>query len=180
MGFEVGGMLSQSETPTGPIDLLILGVCAVVGSAIGLRLKLSAPTFIGTTAFSAVAHIMGLTYGSSPIFLVITDQFVLGVIVGCRFKGSRPMDVFHALKLAVVSTAVMLALAAWFASAVHQVTGYSTAQLLLAYAPRGLNERSPVSLAIQADIAFVATHHLVRIIMLLALAETILDKIAAH
>ncbi|GFE67390.1 hypothetical protein KIN_44640 [Litoreibacter roseus] len=58
------------------------------------------------------------------------------------------------------------------------MTGYSTAQLLLAYAPGGLNEMSLVSLAIQADVAFVATHHLVRIIVLLALAGTVLAKVA--
>ena len=34
IGFEVDGILSQSETPTGPMDLLIHGVSAVVGSAI--------------------------------------------------------------------------------------------------------------------------------------------------
>ena len=45
LGFEVDKMLSQSETPISPIDLLILGVCAVVGSAIGLGLKLPAPIF---------------------------------------------------------------------------------------------------------------------------------------
>jgi uncharacterized membrane protein AbrB (regulator of aidB expression) len=61
---------------------------------------------------------------------------------------------------------------------VHFVTGHSTAQLLLAYAPGGLNEMSLVSLAIQEDVAFVATHHLVRIIVLLVLAGTLLAKIA--
>ena len=90
------------------------------------------------------------------------------------------MDVFHAFKLAVVSTGIMMAVAACFAWAVHWVTGYSTAQLLLAYAPGGLNEMSLVSLAIQAVVAFVATHHLVQIIFLLALAGTVLAKIATH
>ena len=79
------------------------------------------------------------------------------------------MDVFHALKLAVVSRAIMMAVAECFAWAVHRVTGYSTAQLLLAYAPGGLNEKSLVSLVIQENVAFVATHHLVRILVLLAL-----------
>lgn len=90
------------------------------------------------------------------------------------------MDVFHALELAVVSRAIMMAVAECFAWAVHRVTGYSTAQLLLAYALGGLNEKSLVSLVIQANVAFVATCHLVRIIVLLALAGTVLAKIAAH
>ncbi|MEL6468043.1 MAG: AbrB family transcriptional regulator, partial [Pseudomonadota bacterium] len=95
-----------------------------------------------------------------------------------RFKGSQPVDVFYALRLAFVSRVIMMAVAAVTAWGVHAVTGYSTAQLLLAYAPGGLNEMSLVSLAIQADVAFVATHHLVRIIVLLALAGTVLTKVA--
>ncbi|MEL6640372.1 MAG: AbrB family transcriptional regulator [Pseudomonadota bacterium] len=179
LGHEVDGMMPLSPDPTGPLDLLILGLCAALGSALGYGLKLPAPTFIGPMALSAVAHMTGITHGSPPLALVIMAQVILGVIVGCRFKGSQPVDVFHALKLAIVSTAIMMAVAALTAWGVHAMTGYSTAQLLLAYAPGGLNEMSLVSLAIQADVAFVATHHLVRIVTLLVLAGTLLAKIAA-
>ena len=178
LGFEVDGMMSLSETPTGLIDLLILFACGILGSALGLGMRLPAPTFIGPMVLSAAAHMTGLTYSSPPLFLVIAAQIVLGVIVGCRFKGSKPVDVFHALKLAVVSTAIMMAVAVCFAWVVHLVTGYSTAQLILAYAPGGLNEMSLVSLAVQADVAFVATHHLFRIVALLTLAGTLLARIA--
>ncbi|MEL6701317.1 MAG: AbrB family transcriptional regulator, partial [Pseudomonadota bacterium] len=178
LGFEVDGMMPMSSSPTGPIDLLILGGCAVLGSALGLRLKLPAPTFIGPMTLSAVAHMTGLTYGSPPLFLVIAAQIILGVIVGCRFKGSQSRDVFEALKLAVVSTAIMMAVAVSVSWAVHFVTGHSTAQLLLAYAPGGLNEMSLITLAIQADVAFVATHHLFRIVVLLTIAGTVLARIA--
>lgn len=122
----------------------------------------------------------GLTYGSPPLFLVIAAQIFLGVIVGCRFKGSQTMDVFKAPNLAVVSAAIMMAVAAILAWSVDVVNEQRTAQLLLAYAPGGLNEMSLVTLAIQGDVAIVATHHLIRIIVLLALAGTVLAKIAAY
>lgn len=48
----------------------------------------------------------------------------------------------------------MMGLAAATAAIVHRATGYSAAQLLLAYAQGGVNE---MSLAILADVAFVAT-----------------------
>jgi membrane AbrB-like protein len=178
LGYEVNGMMPISDEPNGPQDLLILGLCAVLGSALGLGLRLPAPTFIGPMALSAAAHMTGLTHGSPPLGLVIMAQVFLGVIVGCRFKGSAPVDVFHALRLAIVSTVIMMTVAVLTAWGVHFVTGHSTSQLLLAYAPGGLNEMSLVSLAIQADVAFVATHHLVRIIILLVLAGTLLAKIA--
>jgi len=178
LGYEVDGMMPLSSGPSGPMDLLILGICAALGSVLGLGLKLPAPTFVGPMALSAAAHMTGLTHSSPPLVLVILAQIVLGVIVGCRFKGSQTSDVYRALKLAVVSTAIMIAVAASIASAVHLITGHSTAQLLLAYAPGGLNEMSLVSLAIQEDVAFVATHHLFRIVALLTLAGTVFAKIA--
>ncbi len=178
LGFEVNGMMPMSTNSTGLLDLVILAGCAALGSALGLWFKLPAPTFIGPMVLSAAAHMTGLTYSSPPLVFVVAAQIVLGVVVGCRFKGSRAADVFHALKLALASTAIMMAVATCFAWVIHQVTGHSTAQILLAYAPGGLNEMSLVSLAIQADVAFVATHHLFRIVALLTLAGTLLARIA--
>ncbi len=178
LGYEVDGMMPLSQNPTGPMDLLILGICAVLGSALGLGFRLPAPTFIGPMVLSAAAHMTGLTESSPPLLVVIMAQIILGAIVGCRFKGSKPSDAFHAFRLALVSTAIMMAVAVSLAWAVHALTGHSTAQLLLAYAPGGLNEMSLVSLAIQADVAFVATHHLFRIVALLTLAGTVLARIA--
>ncbi|GFE67389.1 hypothetical protein KIN_44630 [Litoreibacter roseus] len=94
------------------MDLLILGLCAVLGSALGLGLKLPAPTFIGPMALSAAVHMVEITHGSPPLALVIMAQIFLGTIVGCRFKGSQPVDVFFALRLAIVSTVIMMAVAA--------------------------------------------------------------------
>lgn len=48
----------------------------------------------------------------------------------------------------------MMGIAAATAAIVHRATGYSAAQLLLPYAQGGVNE---MSLAILADVAFVAT-----------------------
>lgn len=178
LGFEVDGMMPLSSSPAGLLDLLVLGLCAALGSALGVRLKLPAPTFIGPMVLSAAAHMTGITHSSPPLILVIMAQIILGVVIGCRFKGSQPSDVSHALRLSAISTAIMMAVAASFAWVVHLVTGYSTAQLILAYAPGGLNEMSLVSLAIQADVGFVATHHLFRIVALLAVAGTVLARLA--
>lgn len=178
LGYQVDGMMPMSADPPGVWDLAVLAACGVVGSALGLGLKLPAPTFICPMVLSAVAHMTGITDGSPPLGLVVMAQVLLGVIVGCRFKGSQPHDVFHALRLAVVATGIMMLVAAATAWGVHLLTGHSIAQLLLAYAPGGLNEMSLVSLAVQADVAFVATHHLFRIVALLALAGTLLARLA--
>ena len=44
--------------------------------------------------------------------------------------------------------------------------------LLLAYAPGGLAEMSLVALGIGSDVAFVATHHIIRIAIIIILGPT--------
>ena len=51
-----------------------------------------------------------------------------------------------------------------FAFLVSKVAPYGVVPLLLAYSPGGLAEMSLVALALQIEVAFVAAHHLVRIL----------------
>jgi uncharacterized membrane protein AbrB (regulator of aidB expression) len=56
------------------------------------------------------------------------------------------------------------------AGVLHAVTGLPTDALVLAYAPGGLAEMSLIALALSMDAAFVATHHIVRIFLIVVLA----------
>jgi hypothetical protein len=50
------------------------------------------------------------------------------------------------------------------------MTGLPVVALMLAFAPGGLAEMSLIAIAIGADAAFVATHHVVRIFLIVVLA----------
>ena len=178
LGLEVVGTTSLPRGETGLIDLAILAACAVLGAVLGTRLKLPAPTFLGPLILSATVHMAGLTNGGPPIFMIICAQILLGVIVGCRFEGIGPARFWQAIKLAVISTALMLVVALGLAFFLSGLIGKSTEQIFLAYAPGGLSEMSLVALSMNADAAYVATHHLIRIVILLALASTVLARIA--
>ena len=64
----------------------------------------------------------------------------------------------------------MLILTFSFAFAFYQMFGQTLKQLVLAYSPGGLAEMSLVALAMNADIAYVASHHLVRISVVMMMA----------
>jgi uncharacterized membrane protein AbrB (regulator of aidB expression) len=48
--------------------------------------------------------------------------------------------------------------------------------VILAYAPGGLAEMSLVALALAIDSAFVATHHVLRIMMIVLVAPTVFRR----
>ncbi|SLN20148.1 Putative ammonia monooxygenase [Pseudoruegeria aquimaris] len=178
LGLEVRGVAPLNGGETGALDIAILLACGVAGGFLGLRLGLPAPTFLGPMILSAAAHVTGLTEGSPPSWLVICAQVILGAIIGCRFLGVAPREVLRAFALSLGATLIMLAVALGFALGLHRVLGQSAEQVLLAYAPGGLTEMSLVALSMGADVAYIATHHLVRVITLLATAGSLLGWIA--
>ena len=169
-GVQIAAVAPAAAVPPGAVDLALLALAALAGSWIGLRLRLPAPTLLGPMILSAALHLADLAHGAPPGPLVIAAQVILGIMLGCRFQGMRARVLVPALGLSLGATLVMLTLAAGFAQAIHAVTGQAPAQVLLAYAPGGLTEMSLVALALQAEVAFVAAHHVLRILLVIVAA----------
>lgn len=155
------------------VDLLILAGAALAGSGLGLALRLPAPTLLGPMVVSAALHLTEVTKSAPPAELVVLAQVILGTILGCRFAGISAKALLPAAALSLGATLVMLGLAIGFALLLQRLTGQSADQILLAYAPGGLTEMSLVALALNAEAAFVATHHVVRILLVIVAAPLV-------
>jgi hypothetical protein len=169
-GHEVGGSIAATEAPLTRLDALLLLALAGVGSLVGKRLRFPAPTFLGPLLVSAVLHLTGLTASAPPGLLVNAAQVMLGTILGCRFLGISARTVLPAAALALGATLLTLGLAFGAGLAMGHVAGIAPDQALLAMAPGGLTKMGLIALAIHADVAFVALHHVVRILFVILLA----------
>jgi membrane AbrB-like protein len=94
----------------------------------------------------------------------------MGTVVGCRFIGARPREILKDMSLAAGSSGALLLIALCTAYAVTALTGIEIRQTFLTFSPGGLPEMSLLALALQADIAYVATIHIVRILIVLTVA----------
>ncbi len=158
----------------GAKDAVLLAGCAVLGALAGPRLRLPAPTFLGPLILSAVVHLTGLTTSLPPSALVIAAQVALGTILGCRFQGIPLVSLARAAALSLGATILTLILAVAAGLAMQQAGGVGLDQALLALAPGGLTEMGLMALAIHADVAFVALHHIARILIVIVGAPLVL------
>lgn len=154
------------------IDAGLLLFC-IIGAPIAKRLKVPAHQLVGPMIVSAAIHLMGLTEGYPPALLVGAAQIVVGSFIGCRFAGTDPRTLGPIAVGAVLVTCILMVLTVIFASVLAVVTGLPMVELLLAYAPGGLAEMSLVGLALGADAAFVSTHHIVRIMLVIIIAPPV-------
>lgn len=170
-GRDVGSMPDFGDDALTLWDGSLLMACAVAGSYAGLWLKLPAPTFLGPMFLSAVLHATEVTTSSPPTPLVIAAQIILGTVLGCRFLGTPIRTLLPALKLSLGATGATLLVAVAFSGLMHLILGITVDQGILALAPGGLTEMGLIALAINADVAFVALHHVIRILLVLVMAK---------
>jgi membrane AbrB-like protein len=161
-GVDVAAPRPSAALPTA-WELLLLAGCLVIGLWAGPRLRLPAAFMLGPLLVSAIAHSIGLVHSAPPRLFVVLAQLVIGTGLGCRFAGLAPWVVAQTMLLGGGVTVVLLACTLVFAELIHLATGLPYIALVLALAPGGIAEMGLVALAMGSDPLFVATHHVVRL-----------------
>lgn len=144
-------------------DYVLLTLC-ILGWPIAKALRIPAPLLVGPMMASAVLHLTGTTSAQPPTLIVNVAQWVMGTVIGCRFAGTARTEVLRVITMSVGSTAILLSVTAAFAILLHALGDVPISSAVLAYSPGGLAEMSLVALALGVDVAFVATHHVIRIV----------------
>ncbi|WP_084164712.1 AbrB family transcriptional regulator [Skermanella stibiiresistens] len=162
------GPLGPGLLEVPPADLALLASCTV-GALLGRWLRLPAHMLVGPMLLSAIIHLAGLTSGKPPGVMIAAAQIVVGAALGSRFSGVRLSRIAHTLAVASGSTLMLLCVTTLFAVVLHWITDIPLPALVLAFAPGGLAEMSLVALALGVDAAFVSTHHIVRIVLIVSL-----------
>jgi membrane AbrB-like protein len=148
-------------------DELWLIATALVGALLGHILRLPARLLLGPMLASAAVHSLGWTHFAPAFEIVNIAQLVLGIIIGCRFASTAPREIVRILVLSFGSTVILLTLTIIFAIGVSRFSSYGQVPLLLAYSPGGLAEMSLVALSLGIEIAFVAAHHIIRVLIVM-------------
>ena len=140
------------------------------------RRGISAACLLTGILLSGVGHGAGLIHGAAPSWMVFLGFTMTGAVLGTRIS---KVDLRSALKLAGAGTVVVgmaLGMALVFALITQALTGFPLGQILIAYAPGGVEAMAAIGLALGYDPAFVAAHHFARILILLALVPAFLRR----
>ncbi len=154
-------------------DLGLLVAAGIIGWWLGTRLKIPGGAIIGPLILSAILHVTSITAATPPYEAVVVAQVVLGAAIGCRFVGVDPRDVASALFHSFGFVVLMLALTLVFAWVISLALSIPIASGVLAFAPGGLAEMSLVALSLRLDVGYVATLHVVRILLVMLVAPSI-------
>lgn len=157
-----------------PKEALILLFCGAGGYWGALKLGISGAAIIGPMLANGAVHMLGFAHARVPAEFVNAAQVAIGVHIGCQFAGITSRELVTTVSVAFGYALIMLAGAAAFAAAIVQATGIDANAVALAYAPGGQPEMNLIALVMDIDPAYVALHHLLRVMIIVLGAQFVI------
>jgi membrane AbrB-like protein len=160
-------------------DYVPLALLAVVGSSLGVWLKIPSGGLLGAVVFCGVFAVIINREYEFNVNLRFGAQIGLGLIMGQRMTPEIAVQLWHMLLPAVATTVVMLAGCTLLGLLLHKATGWDLTLCLLCTAPAGLSQVTVYADEIGVD-SFVATvFHTVRILTIVAIYPLIILPIVS-
>lgn len=163
---------------TDPIEILLMIAAGVAGWKGAERIGLFGASILGPMILTAVLSLGGLITHRPPAEMIWAAQLFIGIAVGVKYSGitwrELRVDVSAGLVYALLLAAISLA----FIEAVH-LSGLAPGRdAFLAFLPGGQAEMVVVAILAGADLAYVVSHHLTRIVLVILLAPVVARLVA--
>ena len=165
-----GGLAGVGFDTVTASDLLLMLACAVGGYGVARLLRLPAARLVGPMLASGAVHVAGISESSPPDVLVGGAQLVIGASVGARFSGVSWQSAGRLMTASLGATMLLLVVTAATVAVLAPLLGFGRTAMLLAFSPGGLAEMSLMALSLGVEVAFVASHHVARILFIVLLA----------
>lgn len=155
--------------PGASMTLWGLGIIAVLALILGLglkKLKVPAALLMGGLLISSAVHVTEIIPGTVPGWLTIPAFTLMGTLIGTRFGGATWALLRGVLGASLVMTGIALIVSGAAALLVSVFIEVPPAHLLIAFAPGGLETMAAMGIMLDANPAFIAAHHVSRILFL--------------
>ena len=145
--------------------LLAAAACAVTGLVFS-RLRVPAAYALGAMAASIALKLSGFLDGRMPPPMLVVIFVMVGALIGSRFGGITMKEFRQAVVGGFAGTALTVLITTAVALAVTPLVDMPFGQIWLGLSPGALEGMGALGIALGFDTAFIAAHHVSRLLML--------------
>jgi membrane AbrB-like protein len=156
---------SATDIPVPEMALMaVIGTLGWLGArAVGL---FGAP-IIGPLLATAVVSLAGFIEHRPPGEALLAAQFILGLGAGAAYVGVTMRELRHDVLAGIGYCVLLGGISLVFAEMVIGLGAAQPMEAFLAFAPGGQSEMAILAIVAGADLAYVVTHHLVRLVVVI-------------
>ncbi|MEM6621102.1 MAG: AbrB family transcriptional regulator [Pseudomonadota bacterium] len=178
-GLSLSGPLGEPATSVPFHELAIMLVCAAVGWWAGEKVGLFGAPILGPLIVAGAASLTDILHHRPPAEAMQVAQFFLGLGIGVKYAGITVAEIKRILTASVGFCLVLAVLSVGFAEIVIQAELAPPLDAFIAFAPGGQAEMVLLAIIAGTDVAYVVTHHLIRVIIVILgapVASRLLDR----
>lgn len=148
-------------------EMALMVAAALIGWKGGERLNLFGASILGPLIVTAVLSLSGFIHARPPREAILVAQFFIGCGIGVHFLGVTWSELTRVVVAGVAYVLLLSVLAAVFTLVVTGLGLGHPVEAFLAFAPGGQAEMTVLAIVTGADLGFVITHHLTRIVLVI-------------
>lgn len=166
-GLDLHRSVGTSASQLASSEIVLMLALAVTGWLGGVRLKLFGAPMLGPMVLAAIAALSGYLVDRPPREAILFAQVFVGLSIGAHYSGLTLTELRRDVASGLGYVVLLGALSGVFISSLSYWRLGDPVSIFLAYAPAGQAEMAVFAIVVGADLGYVVTHHLVRIVLVI-------------
>lgn len=163
----------QSAAETAPFEIAVMVAAGFFGWKIAERLGLFGASILGPMILTAALSLAGVIHTRPPAELIWATQFFIGIAIGVKYAGITARELRHFVLAGLVYALALALISLGFIEAIELLHLADPMDTFLSFLPGGQGEMVVIAIVAGADLSFVVTHHLFRVILVISLAPVV-------
>ncbi len=156
---------SAADIPV--VEMAIMAAAGTAGWWVARRIGLFGAPIIGPLVATAAVSLAGVLGHRPPGEALLAAQFILGLGAGAAYVGVTMRELRRDVLSGIGYCVLLAGISLVFAEIVIAIGAAPPMEAFLAFAPGGQSEMAILAIVAGADLAYVVTHHLVRLIVVI-------------
>lgn len=166
LGIQMSATINRPDAQVMTLQVILVLACAAAGAWLFTQMRSPAPLIVGSMVAVAIIFGTGMVHTALPEWLLTIALVVIGSMIGINFGGTDLTMLADTVAAACGSLAVCSLVALAWAFPLALLLGLSPIQVWLAYAPGGVEISAIMAMSLGLDVAFVSSHHVIRVVIL--------------
>lgn len=163
----------QAASATDPWQIVLMTVAGLAGWKLAERAGLFGASILGPLILTGALSLAGIITTRPPAEIIWAAQLFLGVGVGVRYAGITLRELRRDVLAGLLYSLVIAAISLGFIELVT-LTGIAPGlEAFLAFLPGGQAEMVVIAIIAGADLAYVVSHHLLRMVLVITLSPLV-------
>jgi membrane AbrB-like protein len=172
-GLDLSVAPGQPMSSISPGQIAIMVAAGLIGWKFFERIGLFGASILGPMILTTALSLAGVIETRPPAEIIQAAQFFIGIAVGVKYVGITSSDIRVNVVAGVLYSVLLGAISFGFFIVITRLELALSLEALLAFLPGGQAEMVVIAIIAGADLAYVVTHHIFRIVIVVLFAPVI-------